>query len=59
MFAPTMPNATFYENVAMWFTPWPPVTETVVMSSVEALSEPLVVANDKENMVIWFLNYSQ
>ena len=52
-------NATFDEDVAMWFTPWPPVTEMIVMSSVEDLSEPLVVAHDEENMVIWFLNYSQ
>ena len=50
--------ATFDEDVIMWFTSWPRVTEMVVMSSVEDLSELLVVAHDKEKMVIWFLNYT-
>ena len=50
--------ATFDEDVAMWFTSWPRVIEMVVMSSVEDLSELLVVAHDKENMVILFLTYT-
>ena len=51
-------SATFDEDVAMWFTSWLRVTEMVVMSSVKDLSELPVVAHDKENMVILFLNYT-
>ena len=50
-------DATFDQDVAMWFTP--PITETVVMLPIEDLSEPLVVAHDDGNMVTWFLNYFQ
>ena len=50
-------DATFDQDVGMWFTQ--SVKESLVISPIEDLSEPLVVAQDNENMVTWFLSYSQ
>jgi len=42
------------EELTIWFTPTPTIISAFL--TLKEISEPLVVANDDESSVIWFLN---